>query len=118
MAVTSTKPYVGVPRDTVANFNGKQIVYTYWEQHLLFSTPYLTVVEPNMRFADYWENVVKPLMQADPDAAGVDLAEVKWTMGKKEFTPDLNATLAENGIVHKAQLCFRTPGVNTLLAAA
>jgi phenol hydroxylase P4 protein len=117
MAVISRKPYVGEPRDTVAKFNGKQIVYTYWEQHLLFATPYLTVVEPSMRFADYWENVIKPLMQPDPDSAKVDLAQVKWTMGKKEFVPDVNATLAENGIVHKAQLCFRTPGLNSLLAA-
>jgi len=118
MAVTSTKPYIGVARDTVANFNGKQIVYVYWEQHLLFSTPYLTVVEPGMRFADFLANVVKPLMQPDPDAAKVDLTQVEWTSGKKAFKPDLNATLAENGIGHKTQLCFRTPGANTLLAAA
>lgn len=118
MAVTSTKPYIGVPRDTVAKFNGKQIVYVYWEQHLLFATPYLTVVEPGMRFGDFLENVIKPLMQPDPDAASVDLSKVEWTMSKKDFKPDLNATLAENGIVHKAQLCFRTPGLNTLLAAA
>lgn len=103
---------------TVAKFNGKQIVYVYWEQHLLFATPYLTVVEPGMRFADYLENVIKPLMQPDPDAAAVDLTQVEWSMGKQSFKPDFNASLADNGIVHKAQLCFRTPGLNSLLAAA
>jgi phenol hydroxylase P4 protein len=34
MAVTSLKEYIGVPRDTVANFNGKQLVYASWDQHL------------------------------------------------------------------------------------
>lgn len=118
MTLTSTKPYVGVPQDTVAKFNGKQIVYVYWEQHLLFATPYLTVAEPGMRFGDYLANVIKPLMQPDPDAAAVDLGKVEWRMGKQAFQPDFNASLADNGIVHKTQLCFRSSGSNSLLAAA
>ncbi|HJW04765.1 MAG TPA: phenol hydroxylase subunit P4 [Azospira sp.] len=118
MAVTSTKPYVGVPRDTVANFNGKQIVYVCWDQHLLFATPFLTVVEPGMRLRDFLDNVVKPLMQADPDAAAVDLTQALWTKGRQPWLPNFNASLSDNGIGHKEQLLFRTPGVNTLLAAA
>lgn len=118
MAVTSTKPYVGVPRDLVANFNGKQIVYVNWEQHLLFAAPLMLVVEPGMTFGDLLQNVVKPLIQADPDAASVDLTQVAWRKGKAAWTPNFAATLAENGIVHKEQLHFTTPGLNTLLAAA
>lgn len=117
MAVTSTKPYVAVPRDVVANFNGKQIVYVNWEQHLLFATPFMLVVEPGMRFGDLLANVVKPLMQADPDSGAVDLIQVAWRKGKSAWQPDFAATLAENGIVHKEQLHFTTPGLNTLLAA-
>jgi len=118
MAVTSTKPYVAVPRDQVANFNGKQIVYVYWEQHLLFATPLLLVVEPGMRLGDMLQNVVKPLIQADPDAAAIDLTQVEWRKNKAAWSPNFDASLADNGIVHKEQLIFRTPGLNALLAAA
>src|SRR3990167_5930676 len=71
MALTSTKPYVAVPRDLVENFNGKQIVYVCWDHHMLFATPLLLVVEPEMSFGDLLENVVKPLIGPDPDAAAV-----------------------------------------------
>lgn len=118
MAVTSTKPFIGVPRDVVANFNGKQIVYVCWDQHLLFATPLLLVVEPGMAFGDLLQNVVKPLIGPDPDAAAVDLRKVEWLKNNQPWTPDFNASLAANGIVHKEQLRFRTPGLNALLAAA
>ena len=118
MAVKSTKPFVGVPRDVVANFNGKQIVYVCWDQHLLFATPFMLVVEPGMPFAAMANNIVKTLMQADPDAAAVDLGQVQWLKNNQPWMPNFDATLAENGIVHKEQLRFVTPGLNTLLAAA
>lgn len=118
MAVKSIKPYAGVPRDRVANFNGKQIVYVCWDQHLLFATPLMLVVEPGMRFGDLLDNVVRNLIQPDPDAAAVDLRQVQWLKHNQPWTPDFDATLAENGIVHKEQLRFVTPGLNSLLAAA
>lgn len=118
MALTSTKPYVAVPRDLVENFNGKQIVYVCWDHHMLFATPLMLVVEPEMLFGDLLENVVKPLIAPDPDAAAVDLGSVEWQKAGQSWRPDLAASLAANGIVHKEQLRFRTPGVNSLLAAA
>ena len=118
MALTSTKPYVAVPRDLVENFNGKQIVYVCWDHHMLFATPLLLVVEPEMSFGDLLENVVEPLIGPDPDAAAVDLGSVEWQKAGRAWTPDLAASLAANGIVHKEQLRFDTPGVNSLLAAA
>lgn len=114
MAVTSTKPYVGVPRDVVANFHGKQIVYVCWDRHLLFATPFLIVVEPGMKLGDMLQNVVKPLMQADPDSAAVDFTQAEWQKGEQPWTPDFDASLADNGIAHKQQLRFCTPGLNTL----
>jgi phenol/toluene 2-monooxygenase (NADH) P4/A4 len=118
MALTSTKPYIGIARDQVQNFNGKQIVYVCWEQHMLFATPLMLVVEPGMLLGDMVQNIVKTLIQADPDAAAVDLTQVEWQKSGKPWTPDFSVSLAANGIVHKAQLLFRTPGLNSLLAAA
>jgi len=117
MALTSTKPYVAVPRDLVQNFNGKQIVYVCWDHHLLFATPFLLVVEPGMLLGDMLQNVVKPLMLPDPDGAAVDLTQVGWLKSGQPWKPDLNASLAANGIVHKEQLRFSTPGLNSLMAA-
>ena len=118
MAVKSIKPYVGVSRDVVANFAGKQIVFVCWEQHLLFSAPFMHVVEPEMRFGDLVAGPLSALLQPDPDAAAIDWAKVEWVKNKQPWTPDFNATVAENGIVHKEQLIFRTPGLNSLRAAA
>lgn len=117
MPVVSTKPFIGVPRDVVANFNGKQIVYVYWEQHLLFATPLMLIVEPGMRFGDLLDQVAKPLIQADPDAAAVNLRQVAWQKSGQPWSPDFDATLATNGIMHKTQLSFATPGLNSLLVA-
>ncbi len=44
MAVAAIKEYVGVPRDLVANFNGKQLVCASWDRHLLFAAPFLLCV--------------------------------------------------------------------------
>ncbi|AXS81063.1 phenol hydroxylase subunit P4 [Dechloromonas sp. HYN0024] len=117
MAVTSTKPYVAVPRDLVQNFNGKQIVYVCWDHHMLFATPLMLVVEPGMLLGDLLQNVVKPLIGPDPDAAAVDLTQVAWMKSGQPWKPNLAASLADNGIVHKEQLRFSTPGLNSLLAA-
>jgi phenol hydroxylase P4 protein len=117
MAVTSTKPYVAVPRDLVQNFNGKQIVYVCWDHHMLFATPLMLVVEPGMLLGDMLQNVVKPLIGPDPDAAAVDLTQVAWMKSGQPWVPDLGVSLTANAIVHKEQLRFSTPGLNSLLAA-
>ena len=118
MAVKSIKPYIGTPRDLVANFNGKQIVYVCWNQHLLFAGPFMLVVEPGMRLGDLLETALKPLLQPDPDAAAIDWGKVEWLKSNQAWTPDFNASIAANGIAHKEQLRFSTPGLNALLAAA
>lgn len=118
MAVVSTKPYVGVPRDLVANFNGKQLVYACWDQHLLFAAPFLFCVPPEMSFRELVDGPLTALMQPDPDASAVDWSKVEWLKSNKPFTPDFDASLAANGIGHKEQLRFITPGLNSLLAAA
>lgn len=118
MAVVSTKPYVGVPRDLVANFNGKQLVYACWDQHLLFASPFLFCVPPEMSFREWVDGPLSALIQPDPDALAVDWSKVEWLKSNKPFTPDFDASLAANGIGHKEQLRFITPGLNSLLAAA
>jgi phenol hydroxylase P4 protein len=114
MAVTSLKEYIGVPRDTVANFNGKQLVYASWDQHLLFAAPFLTCVPPGMKFKEWVEGPLTALIQPDPDAKRVDFSKVEWLKSNKAWSPKFEASLADNGVVHKEQIRFRTPNLNTL----
>ncbi|MGE0482557.1 MAG: phenol hydroxylase subunit P4 [Gammaproteobacteria bacterium] len=118
MPVSSTKPYIGVPRDRVENFNGKQLVYVSWDQHLLFAASFLVCVPPATTFRQMIEQNVVPLIAPDPDAAAVDWDAVQWLMSNRPFTPDWDASLAANGIVHKASLRMLTPGLNSLCGAA
>jgi phenol hydroxylase P4 protein len=116
MPVAAMKDYVGVPRDLVANFNGKQLVYVSWDQHLLFAAPFLLCVSPQMLFKEMVEGPLKMLVQPDPDGASVDWAKVEWLKSNQPWTPDFDASLADNGVGHKDQIRFRTPNLHTLRA--
>lgn len=117
MAVTALKEYIGVPRDSVEHFGGKQILYVSWDHHLLFASPLMLCLPADMPFADMVNGPLKALIQPDPDSAAVDWDKVEWLKGGKPWTPDTGAGLAANGIAHKEQLRFRTPGLNSLMAA-
>lgn len=118
MAVKSIKPYVGVPRDLQENFLGKQLVYFCWDGHMLFAAPVMTAVDPDMRWSDYMEQVLKPMLAADPDLESVDWSQVQWSKRKQPWTPDPDATLVGNGIAHKDQIRFHTPGLNSVCGIA
>ncbi|SDB81541.1 phenol 2-monooxygenase P4 subunit [Raineyella antarctica] len=114
MTFTSTKEYVGVPRDSVEHFRGEQLVYIAWHQHLLFAAPFMLCVPPQMTFGDLVHGPLTMLIGPDPDAAAVDWDTVVWTKGGKPFSPDPAKSLAENGIDHKSWLRFETAGLNSL----
>jgi phenol hydroxylase P4 protein len=118
MPVTALADYVGTPRDTVANFGGKQLVYVSWDQHLLFAAPFLICLPPETPFGEMVAGPLTMLMGPDPDAASVVWDRVEWLKGNQPFSPDFSKSLAENGVTHKTQLRLRTPGLNTLMAAA
>ena len=116
MAVISTKEYIGVPRDVVENFNGRQLVYVSWDHHLLFAAPFLICVPPETTFGDMVEQSLMPLLGPDIDSEKIDWSSATWLMSNETFSPDFNASLADNGVVHKANLRFRTRGLNTVCA--
>ncbi len=115
MAVIALKEYSAVPRDLVANFNGKQLVYASWDHHLLFAAPFLFCVPPQMTFSEWVAGPLTQLIAADPDAKAVDWSSVQWLKANQPWTPNFAGSLAENGVVHKDQIRFRTPGLNSLL---
>jgi phenol hydroxylase P4 protein len=117
MAVVALKEYVGVSRDRVENYHGKQLVYLSWDHHMLCAAPFMFCVEPQMTFGDLVRGPLAALLQSDPDSASVDWDKVEWQKTGQRWTPDFARSIADNGIGHKEQVRFRTPGLNSLMNA-
>ena len=52
MPVAARKEYVGVPRDRVENFHGKQLVFVSWDHHLLIAAPIMFCLPPQASFGE------------------------------------------------------------------
>lgn len=115
MTVAARKEYVGIPRDRVENFHGKQLVFISWDRHLLICAPIMFCLTPETSFGELIESHLLPLLQADPDTAAIDWNKVEWLKEGQLWVPDFEASLAANGIGHKEQLRMRTPGLNSLV---
>lgn len=113
MPVIALEPgYTGEVRDRVENFHGNQLVFFGWDQHRLFCSPFTLPLPPDMPFGALVDNVIVPLLGAHPEGAAIDWAQVQWLRGDAPFTPDAEASLADNGLGHKSLLRLRTPGLN------
>jgi phenol/toluene 2-monooxygenase (NADH) P4/A4 len=111
MSTAAIKEYLGVPRDLVANFHGNQLLYVCWEGHLMYAAPSIFMVAPTMKFEDVLTQVVAPVFKDHPEAGKIAWREALWELGDRPWTPRFEKTVAENGLVHKAYLRFRTPGL-------
>ncbi|MCY1556690.1 hypothetical protein D9M68_934600 [compost metagenome] len=80
----------------------------------MFCAPFTLPLPPDMPFADFIDNVVKPAIAAHPDASKVDFAQAQWRLDDVDFRPDWQAGLAANGIGHKSLLRLSTPGLDGL----
>ncbi|MEB3734027.1 phenol hydroxylase subunit P4 [Halopseudomonas pachastrellae] len=64
MSVKALYQYTAEPRDLQANFNGMQLVYLYWPNHLLFCSPFSFLASPEMSMGEFCEEVVRPAIAA------------------------------------------------------
>lgn len=114
MSVNALYDYKFEPRDKVENFNGMQLLYVYWPDHLLYCSPFALLVQPDMTFSALVEEVIKPATADHPDSAQADFLSAQWQLNGEPFTPDTSASLRDNGIDHKSMLTVTTPGLNGL----
>ncbi len=114
MPVIAKKAFIGEPSDTVDKYEGKQLLFVSWDHHLIFASPFLHCVDPAMNLTEFLNQVVKPLMGADPDSEQVHWESAEWKKANQPWKPDFSKSLAENGVVHKELLRFHTPGLNTV----
>lgn len=111
MAVAAIKDYAFEPRDRVENFHGAQLVFIGWEDHLMFAAPHAFPFPPTMPLRAVVEQVLPGVYGYHPDFEKIDWSRVEWLKSSEPFVPDLDKSLADNGIGHKALIRFRTPGL-------
>lgn len=112
MAVRALREYKFEPLDQAANFSGARVVYAGWDGHMMFASPYAWPLPPDLPFVHF---IAGPLTQAfsqHPDWARIDWTTAVWTKNGMPFAPDMERSIAENGLTHKDSLVFRTPGLN------
>lgn len=119
MSVKAIRPgYHGDMKDTAEHFHGKQLLSVAWDQHLMYATPLCIPVPPKMPFGVLVEQVLPQLFGQHPDFALIDWASVQWRHAGQAFEPRAELSLADNGLVHKALIRFRTPGLPGLAGAS
>lgn len=115
MSVTAIRPgYHGDMKDTVDKFHGNQLLNIGWDQHLMFATPVCIPVPPQMPFRVLQEQVLPGIFGQHPQFSQIDWTRVIWARSNEPFEPNLEQSLVDNGLGHKASLRFRTPGLEGL----
>jgi phenol hydroxylase P4 protein len=112
MPVIALKPgYAGPVADKEDRFHGKRLLYLGWEDHLLFCSPVCLPLPPDMPFGALIAEVLPGVYGSHPDFARIDWGRVQWLDSGKPFEPAPARSLADNGLVHKSAIRFRTPGL-------
>lgn len=99
-------------RDALENFHGNQLVYIAWDGHLSFCSANCYPLPPDMPFGALTEAVLPGVHGPHPDFEKIDWAKVEWTLDGEALTPDMGASLADNGVGHKSLIRFKTPGLD------
>ena len=118
MSVKAISEYITEPKDTVAHFNGMQVVYLLWAKHLMYCSPFAFLASPDMTLGDFFAEVLRPAIAAHPDSAKVDFSQAKWQLNGQPFSADPDAGLVAQGIDHKSMLTMTTPGLNGIHGCA
>ena len=114
MAVQALKDgYKGEMKDRVELFHGNQLLYIGWDRHSMICAPIALPLSPSLRFGDLIDKVLPTTaIAAHPDWSHIDWSKVAWLNSNQPFVPDLDKSLADNGLGHKALLRMRTPDLH------
>lgn len=117
MPVAAVSPYDIEPRDVRSKFPAP-LLYLGWEDHKMYCAPFAVPLPPTMKFADMCQGAFQGFFGAHPDFARIDWDKAEWFKSGQPWKPDMQKTLAENGLGHKDVLRFRTPGLTGLRGSA
>ena len=75
--------------------------------------PDLTILSGRFGPRDVIDKVLPTTVYAaHPDWPKIDWSQVEWLRSSERFKPDLNKSLSDNGLGHKALIRFRTPNLS------
>jgi len=112
MAVTAIGEYPALPRDLQENFHGNIMVIVGWDKHLMISSPMAFPLPPDMPFGALVQEVMPAAFAAHPEWGEIDWGNVNWLLNGEPFQPDMEKSLADNGIDHKSVVRLQTPGLD------
>ena len=113
MTVKAIAPYEFAAKDSADKFPAP-LLFFGWEEHRMFCSPFAVPFPPTLKFDDLCRKEFPRIYGAHPDFARIDWNTVEWFKSGKPWQPDREKTLAENGLIHKDVIRFRTPGLNGL----
>jgi phenol hydroxylase P4 protein len=110
MTVVALERYEFPARDVRENFPAP-LLYIGWDEHMMICSPVCLPLPPDMPFGALATAVLPGVYGAHPDFARIDWGTVQWLKSGRPWTPDPAKSLADNGLVHKDVIRFRTPGL-------
>jgi phenol hydroxylase P4 protein len=114
MTTLAKGPYKFEPRDAQSRFGDKQLLYVFWEKHLIFSRPMTLLLKADTLFSEVIEKHVTQAYSFHPDFAKIDWSRIHWIKSGKPFYPDVSKSLEENGLRHKDLIRMVTPDLDGL----
>jgi phenol hydroxylase P4 protein len=110
MLVKARATYDFPAMDTVDKFPAP-LLYIGWDNHKMYCSPLCVPIPPNTRFGDFVKLMLPGFFGAHPDFAKIDWDNVQWYSSGQPFDPDMDKTMAENGLGHKSAVRLSTPGL-------
>jgi phenol hydroxylase P4 protein len=117
MAVKAISEYTAIPNDLVENFNGMQLLYIQWQNHLMFCAPFALLVSPDATLPDVFASHIQPAIVPHPEGIKVKYDDIQWMLNGEPFKPNSIDSLLSQGMDHKSMLIMTTPGLNGLYNA-
>ena len=106
MTVKALAEYDFPASDRLENFGDDMLVNLFWEANLFIGCPACVRVPRAMTWGDFKSGVIDPWASADPDYD--PSAATGWRINDTPFTPDLDRSLEQLGVMHKGIVKFRT----------
>lgn len=114
MPMVTLGPYEFPPADRVENYGGDINIYCCWEHHLLIPCPAAYRLPPQITLRAFLDTQFAPDHDHHPDWQRIDYAALRWTHDSQPWVPDLDRSLADNGVTHMSYLAFHQPGLDGL----
>lgn len=106
MAVKALKPYDFPARDRTEVFGSDQLIYLYVPNHYWFCSAACFRVGKQMTFQQLWDGILAPFVAADPELAGKNWRQGRWSLMGEPFEPQTDQALVAQGIRHKTFLTW------------